>query len=150
MARGLRPPALEMLGLGAAVESYVRSVADAAGIEALVHAENVAGLLSAESELALYRIVQESVSNVIRHSGASRVSVALRRRGPGVDVTIEDDGSGFDPPRVMNGDRGLGLFGMKERAAIMGGRLEIDSTRGTGTRVQVSVPATTEKIVHAG
>lgn len=150
MARGLRPPALEMLGLAAAVESHVRSVADAAGIEASVNAENVAGLLARESELAIYRIVQESLSNVVRHSGASRVSIALRRAEQAVDVVIEDDGCGFDPRQVMNGDRGLGLFGMQERAAFIGGRLEIQSTRGTGTRVHVSVPATTEKSVHAG
>jgi len=151
MARGLRPPALEMLGLGAAVESYVRSVAEAAGIEAACHAENVAGMLPRESELALYRIVQESLSNVVRHSGASKVSVVLRRADDRhVDVMIEDDGCGFDPRQVMNGDRGLGLFGMQERAAFIGGRLEIDSTRGTGTRVHVSVPATRERTVHAG
>jgi len=150
MARGLRPPALEMLGLGAAVDSYVRSVAEAAGIHAAIHAENVAGCLSHESELALYRIVQESLSNVVRHSGASRVSVLLRRIDGTVDVLIEDDGCGFDTRQVMNGDRGLGLFGMQERAAFIGGRLKIDSTRGTGTRVHVIVPATTEKIVNAG
>jgi len=151
MARGLRPPALEMLGLGAAVESYVRSVAEAAGIDAACHAENVAGMLPRESELALYRIVQEALSNVLRHSGASKVSVVLRRSDDKhVDVMIEDDGCGFDPRQVMNGDRGLGLFGMQERAAFIGGRLEIDSTRGTGTRVHVSVPATTERIAHAG
>lgn len=151
MARGLRPPALEMLGLGAAVESYVRSVAEAAGIEAACHAENVAGMLPRESELALYRIVQEALSNVLRHSGASKVSVVLRRADDRhVDLMIEDDGCGFDPRQVMNGDRGLGLFGMQERAAFIGGRLEIDSTRGTGTRVHVSVPATTERIAHAG
>ncbi len=151
MARGLRPPALEMLGLGAAVESYVRSVSEAAGIEASVGAENVAGCLSRESELALYRIVQESLSNVVRHSGASRVSVLLRRVDGTVNVVIEDDGCGFDTRQVMNGDRGLGLFGMQERAAFIGGRLKIDSTRGTGTRVHVIVPATTtENIVNAG
>lgn len=150
MARGLRPPALEMLGLGPAVDSHVRSVAEAAGIEASIRTENVAGLLSHESELALYRIVQESLSNVVRHSGASRVVVALRRSEGGVDVVIEDDGCGFDTRQVMNGDRGLGLFGMQERAAFIGGRLEINSTRGMGTRVHVSVPATTERIVHAG
>lgn len=151
MARGLRPPALEMLGLGAAVESYVRSVSEAAGIEASIQAENVAGCLSRESELALYRIVQESLSNVVRHSGASRVSVQLRRVDRTVDVVIEDDGCGFDTRQVMNGDRGLGLFGMQERAAFIGGRLKIDSTRGTGTRVHVIVPATTtESIANAG
>jgi two-component system sensor histidine kinase UhpB len=150
MARGLRPPALEMLGLGPAIDSYVRSVAEAAGIEASIRTENAAGLLSHESELALYRIVQESLSNVVRHSGASRVTVTMRRSAHGLDVVIEDDGRGFDPRQVMNGDRGLGLFGMQERAAFIGGRLEIDSARGRGTRVHVSVPATRERTVHAG
>jgi len=140
MARGLRPPALEMLGLAAAIESHTRSIGETAGVTATVRAGKVSGLLSPDVELALYRILQESLSNVIRHAGASRVEVDLRRVGGQVQLAVQDDGRGFDTAAVDGDDRGLGLFGMKERAEFIGGRLKIRSSPGQGTRVVVSVP----------
>jgi len=149
MARGLRPPALEMLGLGAAIESHARSVTEAAGLDALINTENVTGLLAPDAELAVYRILQEGLSNVIRHSGASHVSIDLSLVGEQVQMLIEDDGSGFDPASRFEGDRGLGLFGMNERAAFIGGDIEIASRVGRGTRVVLTVP-TVEYSAHGG
>jgi signal transduction histidine kinase len=149
MARGLRPPALEMLGLAAAIESHARSATEAAGVDAVIHAENVTGLLSPDAELAVYRILQESLSNVIRHSGASQVRIDLAQIDGGVQLTIEDDGQGFDTTAMMTGDRGLGIFGMKERASFMSGVLDITSSAGHGTRVSLTVPIT-ESVTHGG
>lgn len=149
MARGLRPPALEMLGLGAAIESHARSAAEAAGLDAIINADNVTGLLTPDAELAVYRILQESLSNVIRHSGASEVSIDLAQTDDGVQLTIEDDGQGFDTTAMMVGDRGLGIFGMKERASVIGGHLEIASRPGEGTRVVLTVPIL-ESVTHGG
>lgn len=149
MARGLRPPALEILGLAAAIESHSRSAAEAAGIEARINAENVTGLLSPDAELAVYRIMQESLSNTIRHSGASQVSIDLAQTDDGVQMTIADDGRGFDPTAMMLGDRGLGLFGMKERASVLGGTLDLESRPGHGTRVRLTVPIL-ERVTHGG
>jgi signal transduction histidine kinase len=149
MARGLRPPALEMLGLAAAIESHARSATEAAGFDAMINAENVTGLLSPDAELAVYRILQESLSNVIRHSGASQVRIDLAQTDDGVQMTIEDDGQGFDSTAVMVGDRGLGIFGMKERASVMGGELDITSRPGHGTRVVLTVPIL-ESVTHGG
>ena len=140
-ARGLRPPALDELGLVPAIESHVRSVAEIAGIPVTLEAESVEGSLSPEGELAVYRIVQEALSNVLRHAGATRARVRLRRETDQLLVTVEDDGRGFDAARVRSGDSGgLGLFGMSERAAYLGGRVDVKSTPGAGTRVCAEIP----------
>ena len=141
-ARGLRPPALDELGLAAAVESHARSLAESVGVAVHVRAEPLDGALSPEAELAVYRIIQEALSNVVRHSGATRAMVKLEREGEAVVATVEDDGKGFDVAEVMAGERrGLGLFGMQERAAYLGGRVEIESRGGRGTRMRAEIPA---------
>lgn len=141
MAKGLRPPSLDMLGLGAAIEAYARPFADAAGIELEYQSRGIGSSLAPEVELALYRILQESLSNVVRHSGASRVKVSLRRAADAVILSVEDDGRGFQLEEVMHeDDRGLGLFGMQERAGYVGGRVGIQSEPGAGTRVTAIMP----------
>src|SRR5690606_15665537 len=92
-----------------------------------------------EAELALYRIMQEALSNVARHSGArsARVSVSVERDG--VTAIISDDGRGFAVAREME-HSGLGLFGMQERGAYVGGTVRIESEPGRGTRVRVTIP----------
>lgn len=142
MAKGLRPPALDMLGLAPAVDSYARSLAEAADLALDMRVDLVDGALTPEAELALYRILQEALSNVVRHSGGSRVRIGLQRANRFVELTVEDDGRGFDVDAEMSDrTRGLGLFGMQERAAYVGGRVSITSTPGRGTCVEVSVPS---------
>jgi two-component system sensor histidine kinase UhpB len=140
-ARGLRPPALEELGLVAAIESHVRWLVEATGVAMTVDAEPVPGLLSPEAELAVYRIVQEALSNAVRHAGARRVGVRIAREGGTLVVAVDDDGHGFAPARAMSADGGgLGLFGMQERAAYLGGRVEVQSAPAAGTRVLAEIP----------
>jgi two-component system, NarL family, sensor histidine kinase UhpB len=140
-ARGLRPPALDELGLVPAIESHARGISESVGLPVRVEAEPLNSVLSPQAELALYRIVQEALSNVVRHAGASRASVRLGREAELVVATVEDNGHGFDPGEVMRGDgRGLGLYGMQERAAYLGGRVEIQSRPGKGTRVRAEIP----------
>ena len=88
--------------------------------------------------MALFRVVQEALTNVAKHAGASLVRVRLALIDGGIRVTVEDNGVGFDPAQVSS-DR-LGLFGIHERAALLGGVFKIDSNRGHGTRIDVSVP----------
>lgn len=141
MAKGLRPPSLDMLGLSTAIDAYARPLAQAAGIDVELRTAPVSGLLGRDAELAVYRIVQEALSNVVRHSGASRVAVALWRRGTSVEAVVEDDGAGFDPLETMHEPGGgLGLFGMRERALYVGGQVDIISVPGQGTRILVRVP----------
>jgi signal transduction histidine kinase len=140
-AQGLRPPALDELGLVPAVELHARTLSEAVEVEIAVSAEPLDGVLAREGELALYRIVQEALSNVVRHSGAARVRVGLGAVDGAVRATIEDDGRGFRVAETMTGEgSGLGLFGMRERAAYLGGRVEFDSVPGGGTTVRVEIP----------
>lgn len=143
-AQGLRPPALDELGLGPAIESHVRHISEAAVAPVEVKTAGVGRLESPEAELALYRIVQEAITNALRHSGARRVRVNLERCDGVVVATVSDDGIGFDVEGVMGNprrDHGLGLFGMRERAEYVGGRVEVDSQPRKGTTVRVAVPA---------
>lgn len=146
IARGLRPPALEDAGLGAAIRWHVRQQADPAELTAEVDLEPVEERLDDDAKLAIYRIVQEALSNTIRHASATTVQVRLRHRDGVVVAEVADDGAGFRlEGSVERFDDGLGLLGMKERAAVVGGTLEIDTEPGKGTRVRASIPARAEE-----
>ena len=143
-AQGLRPPALDELGLGPAIESHVRHVSQVAAIPVEVRLDGVGRLESPEAELALYRIVQEAITNALRHSQARRIRVAVERSNGAVVATVSDDGIGFDVDTVLghyDGSHGLGLFGMRERADYVGGHVEVESGPGAGTTVRATVPA---------
>ncbi len=144
---GLRPSVLDDLGLGPAIEWYAETVMvdRDAGVAVIVDAphERMPGHL----EVALFRITQEALNNVAKHSRASKVSVRLRRDGEDVELSIEDDGVGFDVDAAMERaaeSGGVGLAGMQERVALLGGSMKIASEAGTGTVILVQVPITTE------
>lgn len=139
IAQGLRPPALDMLGLAPAIESCARSIGETTPLTLDTDIAGVEDLLTPEAELALYRIVQEALSNVARHSSADRVRISVGRVDRTVVVSIEDNGRGFAVRDEMS-SRGLGLFGMQERAAYVGGNVEIESEPGRGTRIRATIP----------
>jgi two-component system, NarL family, sensor histidine kinase UhpB len=140
-ARGLRPAALDDLGLVPAVETHARMLSEAVGLPIRIESDRLDGLLSSDAELALYRIIQEALSNVVRHSGGTRALVRFEHRGDELHVSIEDDGHGFAVDRILRTEgRGLGLFGMRERAAYTGGDVRIESEPASGTRVRVRIP----------
>ena len=139
IAQGLRPPALDMLGLSPAIESYARSIAETSGLTIDTDIAATDGMLSPDAELALYRIVQEALSNAARHSGAHSARVDLEVGDGAVHVVISDDGAGFAVAEEMSRG-GLGLFGMQERGAYLGGAVDIESNPGQGTRVRVTIP----------
>jgi signal transduction histidine kinase len=132
---------LDDLGLSAALANYVRDWSARVGIGAELHS---AGLgderLPSQVETALYRIAQEALTNVARHSRASRVDVILGRRSDAVSLVVEDNGVGFDHHATRDG--AFGLLGMRERAALVGATLEIESSAGEGTTVLVSMSTT--------
>jgi PAS domain S-box-containing protein len=141
IARGLRPPVLDDVGLPAALESLVRSLRQAHAVDIDLTMDEPLGRLGADSELAMYRIVQEALSNAIRHSGASRVAVSLHAEDHVLRAEVRDDGAGFATEHPFSDEgQGLGLVGMRERARQAGGTLEIDSTPGAGTWVCVVLP----------
>jgi signal transduction histidine kinase len=140
LSRELRPSVLDDLGLEAALGRYVQDY------RALHHVDVdlvILGLgdsrLSPAIETALYRIVQEGLTNVARHADAATVSVLVERRDGLVRVIIEDDGVGFDPVAADSTGR-LGLFGMRERAELLNGSVTVESAPGQGTSVFVQVP----------
>jgi two-component system, NarL family, sensor histidine kinase DevS len=138
LAVELRPKALDDFGLVPALERLAETFAEQTSVD--VHLEAALGdsRLPGEAETALYRIVQEALTNVVKHANARTVSVVLTRKGEGVVVVIEDDGRGFDPS--ADHAEGLGLLGMRERIALVGGRLSVESAPDRGTTVAVEVP----------
>jgi signal transduction histidine kinase len=139
LAIDLRPPMLDDLGLEAALQSLVQDFSQRWPIKA-TFASSRLGRLPVEAELVLYRIVQEALSNVAKHANASTVLVRLTRRGQTLRLLVEDDGCGFDVEATKHSrESGLGLFGMEERLALVGGTLWVDSAVGGGTRVSAEV-----------
>jgi len=149
LALGLRPSVLDDLGLVPAVRRTVRTfkVRHQSAIDfQTVGLEGVR--LPPSVETALYRIVQEGLTNVVQHAGANRVSLLLEAREGAVVVIVEDDGHGFEAERLMRGPADkhwLGLYGMRERAELLGGTLTIESAPGAGTTVFVQVPLHDER-----
>jgi two-component system sensor histidine kinase UhpB len=142
IARGLRPPALDEMGLSAALDSLVRSLRRGIHPDIELDLERTEERrLDPDAELALYRIVQEALANAVRHAGASRIKVSLRADDDSVSAEIDDDGRGLASDRGEGDDvLGMGLVGMQERARNAGGELEIQSVPGAGTRVRVVLP----------
>jgi signal transduction histidine kinase len=140
MSLELRPKALDDLGLDAALQRYAQDWQTHHGIDVdLLVLGLEAGRLPPAVETALYRIIQEGLTNVARHAQARTVSVVLERRDNQVRVIVEDDGIGFDPGQPAARER-LGLYGMQERAELLGGHLIVESAPGQGTSVFVEVP----------
>lgn len=141
MAVELRPSALDDLGLVPALQWYTKQYAEDHRVELEFHTEGFDQRLPADVELVLYRVIQEALTNVAKHSRARRVKVLVSREGDVAKATIQDDGRGFDVSDTLQSrERGLGLFGMQERLALVGGNLKIDSVVGIGTRVEAAVP----------
>jgi two-component system sensor kinase FixL len=140
MSRGLRPPEIEELGLELALQAHIRSLSQATGFTVRAKLGVVDPYLDETAKLALYRIVQEALSNARRHAETDRASVRLAREDDVVIAEIEDRGRGFAPSDVAAGEGGLGLVGMQERATMIGGRLTVEAVPGGGTKVSVTVP----------
>ena len=132
----LRPSMLDDLGLMPALEWQAREVSRRSGIKITVSAGNVPDALPDEMRTCVYRVVQEALTNVSRHSGAKSAVVTVREEQGSLFLSIEDDGSGFDTEKT----RGLGMLGMEERVRQLGGQLDIRSTPGKGTEVRARLP----------
>ena len=139
LAVELRPKALDDFGLVTAVERLVETFGEATGVEVQLESHLSAERLPSAVETTLYRTVQEGLTNIAKHAGAHRVSVLLMRRDSSVTAVIEDDGHGFDAEDLESAD-GMGLDAMRERVALLDGRLAIESAPGGGTTLVVEVP----------
>jgi PAS domain S-box-containing protein len=139
LAYQLHPSILDDLGLPIALQRLVEDFTTRSHIRGSFGCKNIPAAVPQEIATCLYRITQESLNNVVRHAGASRVDVELTGAHSELRVTIADNGVGFDSEQPRNGSHGLGLLGMKERVALVHGVLEVFSAVGKGTRVQVMV-----------
>jgi signal transduction histidine kinase len=139
LAVQLRPKALDDFGLVAAVERLARTISEATGIAIDIESRLGPERLPEEVETTLYRIVQEALTNVVKHAQAQNVTILLMRRDGSMTAMIEDDGRGFSPDEPA--DDGHGLLGIRERVSLLDGRLTIESSPGAGTTLvaQVSV-----------
>jgi PAS domain S-box-containing protein len=137
----LRPTVLEDLGLQAALTNYVRHWAKHFGIPAKLHmGQSTDERLTPEAETMMYRLAQEALNNIAKHARAEHVDVVLERTCDHVSLIIEDNGVGFDASNAETVGEGLGLIGMRERAALVGADLQIESTPGRGTSVILRAP----------
>ena len=132
----LRPSMLDDLGLIPALEWQAREVSRRTGIKVEVVAENVPDILPDDVRTCIYRVVQEALQNVSRHSRAKTAVITVRDVGGSLFLSVADDGRGFDPERT----RGVGMLGIEERIRQLGGRLEVESAPGKGTTLRATLP----------
>jgi signal transduction histidine kinase len=144
LAWELHPAVLDDLGLETALRRYTSEWSEHNHVPADCHASHMdAGRLPLDLETTLYRVTQEALTNVLRHAKAKRVSVLLERRKDSISLIIEDDGAGFDTATMFQAARSrgkLGLLGMRERIAMVGGTIEIESNPGAGTTIFARIP----------
>ena len=143
ISRNLRPSVLDHLGLVAGLHDTSTEFADRTGVSVKMVCVQLTARLPADTELALYRILQETLQNVEKHARARHVTVNLTKPDGFVQLTINDDGIGFDPdhhPARQKGKGGFGLLGMRERAAFVGGILKVKSVRRSGTEIEIRIP----------
>lgn len=138
LAVQLRPKALDDFGLVPALERLVQTFSETTAISVELEAQLGEARLPPDVETTLYRIVQEALTNVVKHAEAQNVSVLIVRRQGSVTAVIEDDGRGFDPANTR--EDGLGLLGMRERAELHDGQLSIEAASGAGTTLVVEIP----------
>jgi PAS domain S-box-containing protein len=152
LALELRPPALDSLGLEIALRGHLDEWSSRHGIPADFHAIGLdAAPMPADVQATIYRIVQEGLTNILKHARASHASLVLERRDDIISAILEDDGVGFDAERALTASqRSLGLRNMRERVALLGGELEIESSPEAGTALYVRLPASAAKAPEAG
>ena len=140
----LRPALLDDLGLIPAIRSYAEAHLGPAGVQLEVEVAGIKRKLPPSVDIALFRVVQEAVTNVVKHARASKAAIRLHFNKSLVSATVEDDGKGFDCKDPNLNLRTFGLLGMQERAALLGGTLRIDSRPDRGTRVALQIPTPAE------
>ncbi|HEV8266608.1 MAG TPA: sensor histidine kinase, partial [Thermoanaerobaculia bacterium] len=144
VSRLLRPPMLNDLGLVPTLRWLARTIQEQTGLLVALDVEGVAERIDdADVETLVFRVVQEALTNVVKHAAARQAEVRLARNGSRVSFSVKDDGRGFEPERLLDGTdepTGLGLRGMRDRVSLFGGNLEVRSAPGHGTVIAVEVP----------
>jgi len=139
MSHQLHPARLVRLGLGSALRGFCNEIESAHALKVDFVEDNIPAILPAATSLNVYRIVQESLQNVVKHSRATRSSVTISAKDNVLRVSIADNGCGFDPKSTAP-DGSLGLISMRERVRLLHGEISIDSQPGNSTRIKVAIP----------
>ena len=145
ISHDLHPYQLDHLGLTRALEAMIDNAAESSGVVFQRKLDNVDGLFPKDAAMNLYRVVQESLNNVLKHSRARKARIHLERDVHEVQLHIEDDGCGFKITSSLDAGKGLGLKNIVERVRILAGRLKVDSQPGQGTRIEVTIPVPDDK-----
>lgn len=152
IVRGLRPSVLDDLGLIAALRRLVDELRDRSGVDVTLAVDGLDDArLPRAAETALYRVAQEAVNNAVKHAAASNITVRIRREGNGVELSICDDGRGFDVAAKLRGDADphpFGLWSMRERIALLAGAVRMKSGSGQGTQIIAWIPADRSESAH--
>ena len=141
IAHGLRPYQLDTIGLSKTIDQMARTVTSACGLDCVTDIAAIDDLVPDSAYIHIYRIVQECLNNIVKHSKATQAEVVVTLAGRRLEIRVTDNGTGFDEKPVAassNGD-GFGLMGIRERARILGGAVAIRSSAGQGTSVSVSI-----------
>jgi len=145
MSRALRPSVLDDLGLVAALNWLGRTTSEASGLDIMLDLTDEDLELDPQTETLVFRIVQESLTNTIKHAGATRTRVVMRKDGGNLQVAISDNGKGFDSERALGAaENGFGVRGMRDRAELFGGKLDVKSAPNEGTLVTLTLPESVE------
>ena len=136
----LRPEVLDQLGLVAALRSYIKSRLQTEDIKVQLSLNEMQNQLTPEVETILFRVVQEAINNIIRHSRATMVEIKMEIKDSMVIATVKDNGIGFNVEAKLTNMESFGLLGIRERVAIAGGSLSIESQVGHGSCLKVSIP----------
>ena len=140
MPNNLRPYRLDRLGLTAALQSMIETASAASSVAFFAEIDDIDGVLPKEAEINFYRIMQECVNNILKHSKAAQASVRIRRTREGLTLAVRDDGKGFEQGLAQAASfGGFGLIGISERAQLLGGRAAIHSSPGQGTTVTIEI-----------
>lgn len=141
ISKALRPPELDRLGLTKALSDMVQRAGEASGIACRIQLEDIDGLLPESQEINLYRLVQEGMNNVVRHSRAREAEIEIRHHPDHLALRLADNGVGFDPDgRAAEEHTGSGIKAMEERVRVAGGEFRLTSQPGNGTVLEVRIP----------
>lgn len=144
IAHNLRPYLLDRLGLTRALRSMFDKVDETSAFHLQAEVEDIDGRFAPQDEISLYRVIQENLNNILKHSEASEVNISVRAKPDVVHITIADNGRGFDPQKASLGNTGtggFGLVGIAERVRLLGGAIEFASASGQGTKITMFLPS---------
>jgi signal transduction histidine kinase len=140
IASNLHPHHLEKLGLRAAVEAMIEQISRSTNVKVDAAIADVDDKLSMQAKINLYRVLQEAIANVVRHSGATQANITVSLTDNAVQATVEDNGRGFTSGASRTGREGFGLKSMTERMNLIGGTITFDSSPGKGTTIRIAIP----------